>query len=462
MKVRGRLLEALLLLGLLAAVFPLAMATRTGQFREPDTRENLLIAANLLHYGVYSVQEAGAEAAPRPTTKREPLYPTLLALWMAALRNPQSFGNPPTLDSLDPQFARRLKSLNVLLHLGLILASWWAARTFFGHPWAALAAAVLVAFNSSMLSTVDVFLTEIPAALLLCCSSALLYLAYVRKKPLYPILGGLSLGALALTKAVYFYAVLLLLAAALVWIAAARGKPRAVRWAALALIAVAVYSPWFVRNQRLGEVLQVDRRAEDVLAIRAEYSTMSWRQYAASFVYFTPAIGPRLATSLFGGQTTRPFDREDPQSFFQKAINATGEVQRTAVLRQLSTRQASIRVMADHLPMMALLTLPFAYQGAFVQVGYNVRRVPAILLYSTLVYSIFFMPALVILIVRLARQKDSRWPFLLPALYTYAFYSLITHFIPRYSVPLVPLFIIALVSVIGLKHEADRTDTVPE
>jgi len=33
----------------------------------------------------------------------------------------------------------------------------------------------------------------------------------------------------------------------------------------------------------------VDKRAEDVLAIRAEYTTMSWKQYAASFLYFTPA-----------------------------------------------------------------------------------------------------------------------------------------------------------------------------
>jgi hypothetical protein len=230
----------------------------------------------------------------------------------------------------------------------------------------------------------------------------------------------------------------------------------------MALVALAVYSPWFVRNQRLGEALQVDKRGEDVLAIRAEYSTMSWRQYAASFFYFTPTIGPRLATALFGEQTIQSFDRDNPQSFFRKALAGTGEVQRTASTRHLSTRQASIRVMVEHLPMMTLLTLPFAYQGAFVQVGYNVRRVPGILLYLTLVYSIFFVPALAILTIRLARRRDPRWPFLAPALYSYVFYSLITHYIPRYSVPLVPIFLIALVSVIGLKHEADRTDTVSE
>ncbi len=468
MKLPARLVEALLLLCLLAAVFPLAMSLRTEQFREPDTRENLLIALNLLRFGVYSVQEAEDKSPPLPTTKREPLYPTLLAAWMAAFRDGRSFGEPPTLASLDPGFVRRLKSLNVLLHLGLVLASWWSARTFFGRSWPALAAAGLVAFNSSMLSTIDVFLTEIPGALLLACSSALIYLSYARKKLLYPILGGLSLGALALTKAVYFYFVILLLVAAAIWLGisairnSGRMKPSAARWAVLALAALAVYCPWFVRNQRLGEALQVDKRGEDVLAIRAEYSTMSWKQYAASFFYFTPAVGPRLATALFGGETVRSFNRDDPESFFRKAIEGTGKVQQVAAARHLSPRQASIRIMAEHLPVMALLTLPFAYQGAFVQVGYNVRRVPAVLLYLTLLYSIFFVPALVVLTVRLLRRKDPRWPFLVPALYTYAFYSLITHFIPRYSVPLGPVFIIVLVSLLGWKHEADRTDPLPE
>ena len=102
--------------------------------------------------------------------------------------------------SLAPGFVRNLKSLNVLLHLCLVLASWWAARTFFERPWPALTVAVLVAFNSSMLSTIDVFLTEIPAAA-------------------YPILGGLSLGTLALTKAVFFYFLILLVIGTAVWLA---------------------------------------------------------------------------------------------------------------------------------------------------------------------------------------------------------------------------------------------------
>jgi hypothetical protein len=165
---------------------------------------------------------------------------------------------------------------------------------------------------------------------------------------------------------------------------------------------------------------------------------------------------------MFGEQTARSFDRSRPESFFRKALSGTGEVQRTATARGIGTRQAAVRVMAEHLPKMCLLTLPFAYRGAFVQVGVNVKRVPAALLYFTLMYSVFFVPALIALTIRLARKRDPRWLFLVPALYSYAFHSLITHYIPRYSVPLVPIFLIALVSVIGLKHEAGRTNTVPE
>jgi 4-amino-4-deoxy-L-arabinose transferase-like glycosyltransferase len=440
------------------------MSLRTGQVREPDTRENLQIAWNLQRYKVYSVLES-VDGPPHPTTKREPLYPILLSLWMAILRDEGS-------QEATPELARRLKSLNVLLHLCLVLAAWWATKTFFKKPWAPLAVAALIAFNSSMLSTIDVFLTEIPAALLVATSSTLLYLTYARKTTLYCILGGLSLGALALTRAVFFYFVLLLAAAAVVWLLVEAGRKSwnirstGTRWLLLVLVAIAVYSPWFLRNQRLGQALQVDQRGEDVLAVRAEYSTMSWKQYAASFFYFTPAVGPRLTSALFGEEVARSFDRSRPESFFQKALAGTGVVHRTAGERNLGPRQAAVRVMAEHLPMMTLLTLPFAYRGAFVQVGFNVQRVPAILLYFTLLYSLFFLPALILLTIRLFRRKDPRWLFLVPALYSYVFHSLITHYIPRYSVPLIPIFILALVSAItnaiGKRNEADRTDPVPE
>jgi 4-amino-4-deoxy-L-arabinose transferase-like glycosyltransferase len=393
---------------------------------------------------------------------------------MAAVRDKDSIAEPPTLASLAPGFVRRLKSLNVLLHLGLVLASWWAARTFFARPWPALVVAVLIAFNSSMLSTIDVFLTEIPAALFLATSSTLLSLTYARRKAVYPILGGLSLAALALTKTVFFYFLLLLLLAAMIWLVITwmqknrRNIPIAARWAILALIALAAYSPWFLRNQRLGEALQVDERGEAVLAVRAEYSTMSWRHYVASFFYFTPAIGPRLTTALFGQEIAWDFDRDNPAGFYRRGMTGTGVVQRTAAAKHINMRQAAVRVMAEHLPMMGLLTLPFAYQGAFVQVGFNVRRVSPALVYFTAAYSLFFVPALLALTIRLGRRRDSRWLFLIPALFSYLFYSLLTHYIPRYSVPLAPIFLIALVSTIltlagkRLKHEVGSADSMSE
>jgi 4-amino-4-deoxy-L-arabinose transferase-like glycosyltransferase len=467
-------LEAFFLLCLLAALFPVAMALRTDYFAEPDTRQNLLSALNFLRYKTYSVKEAKDGVPPKPTTRREPLYPTLLSLWMAAVRQQDSIAEPPTLAGLAPEFVRELKSLNVLLHMCLVLASWWAARTFFRRPWPALAVAALIAFNSSMLSTIDVFLTEIPAALFLATSCALLYLSYARRNPAYPILGGLSMAALALTKTIYFYFLILLLVAAAIWLAVKairRDRPNrsfAVRWAILALVALAAYSPWYVRNQRLGGTLQVDDRGEGVLAIRAEYSTMSWRQYAASFFYFTPAVGPRLASALFGQEVTQGLDRDNLDGFYRRGMNRTGVVQSRALAKKISYSRAAVQIMAEHLPMMAMLTLPFAYQGAFVQLGFNVRRVARPLVYFTAAYSLFFVPAFIALAVRLGRKKDPRWPFPVPALYSYLFYSLFTHYIPRYSVPLVPIFIIALLSTIltlagkRQKHEAGRTDTVSQ
>jgi 4-amino-4-deoxy-L-arabinose transferase-like glycosyltransferase len=473
LKLPSWILEAFFLLCLLAATLPVAMALRTDYFAEPDTRQNLLSALNFLRYKIYSVKEAKDGAPPKPTTRREPLYPTLLSMWMAAVRQKDSIAEPPTLAGLAPGFVRQLKSLNVLLHLCLVLASWWAARTFFRRPWPALAVAALIAFNSSMLSTIDVFLTEIPAALFLATSCTLLYLTYARRNAAYPVLGGLSMGALALTKTIYFYFLILLLTASAFWLAVKAmrrdwpSRSFAARWAILALVALAAYSPWFVRNQRLSGTL-VDDRGEGVLAIRAEYSTMSWRQYAASFFYFTPAVGPRLASALFGQEVTQGFDRDNPDGFYRRGMNRTGVVQSRALAKKISYSRAAVQIITEHLPMMAMLALPFAYQGAFVQLGFNVRRVARPLVYFTAAYSLFFVPAFIALAIRLGQEKDPRWPFLVPALYSYLFYSLFTHYIPRYSVPLVPIFLVALVSTIltlagrRQKHEAGRTDTMSQ
>ena len=164
--------EVLLLSILLAVAFLLAASLRTEFFPARDSRENLLIAFNLHHYGTYSVRQAKEGVPPAPTTKREPLYPTLLSSWMSALDDNADNAKHATLDSLTPAFVRNLKLLNAFLHACLVLASWWAARVFFQRAWPALAVAALIAINSSMLSQVDVFLTEIPAATLLAASSA--------------------------------------------------------------------------------------------------------------------------------------------------------------------------------------------------------------------------------------------------------------------------------------------------
>jgi dolichol kinase len=95
-----------------------------------------------------------------------------------------------------------------------------------------------------------------------------------------------------------------------------------------------------------------------------------------------------------------------------------------------------------------------------MEVGFHVRRVPRAILYFTMAYSLFFVPAFIALTIRLLEKKDRRWPLLLLALYSYLFHSLITHYIPRYSLPLIPIFVIALVSAIAaLAGKRPRNET---
>ena len=458
-----RWLEGGILLLLLAVSFLLYLGCLTPVVPDKDSLENGMIALNLVQHGVYSINPAAEGERPEPTTKREPLYPVMLAAVMALVREGPLAPRHLTVEGYAAGFVRSIKVLNVFLLLCLVLASWWSARLFFRRWWPALAVAALLAFNTSFMSTLDEFLTEIPGALFVVTTSTLLFLAVTRRSKVFALLGGLSLGALILVKTAFLLLPFLLLAAAGIGSAAALLRRRRGRWPGFALfalaglVALAVYAPWFVRTQSVARAPQLDNREEGILAIRAEYSTMSWKQYGASFVYFTPVVGPRLTGALFGDETLRRFDRSRPESFFQRAQGGTGVVARTAAAEQVEPRAAAIRVLARNLPKAALLTLPFAWRGAFVQVGFNLRNTPAPLIYTTLLVSVFFVPALVFMSARLLRRPfDPRASFLIPALYSYLAHSLFTHYIPRYSVPLIPVFIICLVGSVLAVAESVR------
>ena len=141
-------LELALLAAALVAVGIGAERALTERFRFRADAEHLVMAWNLAHHGVVSRVD-GRGAVPRPTWRREPLYPALLAVYLAARTDPGLHDLPCLAQGEDAcrPVLRRLKQVNVALLVALSLASFWAARELLGPGPLAWGAFALIATN---------------------------------------------------------------------------------------------------------------------------------------------------------------------------------------------------------------------------------------------------------------------------------------------------------------------------
>ena len=115
---------------------------------------------------------------------------------------------------------------------------------------------------------------------------------------------------------------------------------------------------------------------------------------------------------------------------------------------------AAMRTILNRLDRHALLTLVFAYRGAFVKIDeydFDWPNSPLQKAWLTTIrlVGLFFVPAMLWSAASALRKRQYALTlFFVPALFSYAFHAATTHYIARYSAPLVPIFIIALVMTI--------------
>jgi 4-amino-4-deoxy-L-arabinose transferase-like glycosyltransferase len=443
------------------ALFALLVFVSTGLAGErwiglaPETGgslHNLSLTWNLWRWGVASTRR-GSPPELQPDNRREPLYSLLLAgvLSVSADRETTTraclFRREPACQSL----ALRLKRTNVWILAATCAATFLAARAVLGPGLAAYAACLLFAATGSLWRVLDRAKSETLATLLVLLACWGLYAAVSRARWRTPaVAAGVALGLLMLTKAVFFFAGPVLLAATLLPV---KGQ-RPWRPIGLALaIAYLVTAPWIARNlsHDLGFGISRDR---EVLAIRAEHTTMSWREWSAAWLYFA-GEGSGLARSLlersFAPQDWARLMESNPDGYYLRAKKNRGAVAARVAdgaVTEDATYRAARSVILDHWPMQVAVTGPFAVRGIFV--GQNLYRWPPARLVARTVANLM-VPALAIWIGLLALRADSvrLWFVLLPA-YSYAFHAGITQNIDRFSWPILPVAAVAFAALCAL------------
>lgn len=478
---------------LLLALCTLALSWPTGDMGPPraSARDQLeSIAFNLVRHGEFHnggrLAEARAAGDTTAYSRREPGYPLYLAAVYASFPGFDTLGQECLLDAACEAAAplrRRVWGLTFVLGAAAVAFTFLMTFVLARRSWpVALAAGVV-----SLLVLPPILTRDIPSflsGLLLLGHATLAAQTWRQPRLATGVLSGLFLGLLGLTRAVFQYwliGVALVLAAG-IWRDVDRRRILAPACAALVVAAWAVTLPWMIRNAVQVGHFGISGRDGEVLAIRAEYGRMTWAEVRGAFAYYLPdfpvvggAVRDRamrwLEPDTFGYAR---FDRANPEGFYRRTKDQTGEVAARAdriapqwrlgirsrehqVIRDTALKQAAAeQIRADWLKQ-GILTVPFAERGAGLSVGSCSSIVgPASERYGWKIgwpvsqacelareWVLLFVPLAGVMVVLAWRRRDVASALLLaPVVYGFGIHAVATHFIERYSRPLIPVLVV--------------------
>lgn len=461
----------------------------TAGGNQKDALVNLRLAHNLASHGVLST----AERAPFPASNaREPIPNLVTAghLKLMALAGQQpSYG-----ELVNGPGARAVKVANLYWAMLGLVATALLAQVLTGQLLLVLISTVLVGyFFFAVPMFVDTLYTELQASVMLLWSSLFLVLAVRTSRRRWFLAAGLFFGLLSLTKAIFFYVCLLIMAGLLLrflWLATGqrRWRPLAAG-AALLLGFTAAVLPWMIRNKLELGTFQLTQRGGRVLYARAIKNGMTATEVPGALYFWGPSIyqhGSRLlgfgaapADFQAGGRYQRinryasNFQQSDleaalagrPQDVISYHRRVGAEVNRlifasveTGVGVPDATRKAEKQVgdkakrmiLSD--PSRHLLMTPlFLWRGIWSWPNEGVTfKGNSIYVVVKDLLSLLSYGALVVLFLRGVIRRNGTFLALtvLPVGMLLA-YGLLTHNIPRYSAPAIPLMILSLVILVG-------------
>jgi len=421
-----------------------------------DATQNFYSAINLSHHGVYSEQHPSVDVGPG--FRREPVPNFILAAYLRVLSSfmPSAFVVDGFLEVPDLLYA--VKTINLFYSMGIMLAMWGLLR-FLLRP---LIVADVIALpliwschEYLIAEEMNGLNTELAAALCLLLLTALFLKAYQTRVTLWIVFAGFGLGLLALTKTVGAYLAFIIIP--LVTVAIAQNNRHYLRvFTALSLGFLLTISPWVLRNQIVFGKPVIAKGGGDVLLIRAVFNTMTPLEYQGAFYAYSPdELQALLAPDWLpfnakdlecDGRLERlnrklPCDRialkerryDEVRSLYRRGKHALPsslglsrqERQSEAVRRILSMPWAHLSV-----------SFPLAWRGFWT---FTDRGWLSILINAFAFGSLLIAPIIAIV------QKRLIWLMVCVVPFAYfLFYASLTHFIPRYSEPLIPIALITL------------------
>lgn len=395
-------------------------------------------AVSMHEHGVYGYAEKNiATKPPPPGNANAPVYSTLIYGAMLLDREfaesllciaEQGIKNqcPQNFDSL---FIFQAGISVLCLYLIYVLAFQFSGKKSIGWLAALLALASGIFQEFSYMIMTEILILPAFCALLIFCLQL-----YRRKKWRYVTFIGLSLAFLTLTRPSYLYLFYAFALFFVVLCVVKRDRNSFIKTGFLIASFVIAVLPWTLRNKAHFDsyALTSGGYAETILSQRISYNQMSWKEVGVAMIYWLPDFGDSLAPKLFAEELYKKLSWDEESYYkryrknkddFAKMLGGEDKVVGYLLRKEVLT------------PKHFAVSVPLAIRGIFIAKYWGL---------------IGFIAALALGIHTFRRKDYSILIMAAPLLFMVAFHAGLSVSIPRYNLPLIALYALAMAWYIHL------------
>lgn len=428
-----------------------------------DSEENFRISYNLAEKGVYSLD------GRKPTDVREPIPNIINAVY---LKCAFTFSKNQDFSKIlsNTYLIKKIYFINIIYAILILISVWLLTFKLLKSFFYSYSVVVLTWFCFLQHDMyLNHFLTEFSASLFLMLFILSSLYLFEKRNLFYAVLTGILLGVLCLTKSSYFYVSLISIP---IYITLYFFQQQSIRGNILKIFSCFILSfflvvaPWILRNYILFDKVELSNRGDTVLLTRAVKNTMTDDEFKGSFYVYAPTsfqkdifekIGYNKNDLLPGGKYRRlirhqPGDEENviygnPElvtSYWEKAkaIAIGIDMKNEKIIHQYgkTNLEASKKLIFKNLDKHILMILPFSWRGIW---SFSGRSHFFVMLFNL----ICFLSFLLMPLIALKNRSYTLFIFSLFSIGIFIFHALFSHFIWRYSAPLIPITIISFMVV---------------
>lgn len=366
----------------------------------------------------------------------------------------------------------RVNAINLIYLLAISLAMWWVGcMIFHSHFWSMLAIVITdmyLAFYANYLITIN---SEMLSILLLVLLTGSLIKFTQFKDLKWAIWTGVIMGLLVLTKAVFYYLLPFYLLGVLIlmWNLEAQSRKKILtNFLAICISYFLIIFPWMFRNHIHFDDFSIAERGGQVLLIRAIKNQMTEIEYKGGYYAYAPQAFNKLFLGkildfkeydlTYGGKLQRlnrglEEDQNSIQnneldkliSYYQRAHfieipKLFKEASRLNVLPEELLKSTAFKMIKSDFITHLKMSILFNWRGIWIYKGQHFLVALANLFLFVSFYFVFAKS--------LIKRDMVGLTLCLLTIYYILFHSFLTHYIPRYSVILLPILSLASVLLV--------------